>query len=64
MRNSIPDLTFRTAFIVGHPGETDRDFAELVDFVEWAEFERVGVSLGSSLRDLRALRPLRDPRLS
>lgn len=43
MRKSIPDLTFRTAFIVGHPGETDRDFAELVSFVEWAEFERVGV---------------------
>lgn len=43
MRKSIPDLTFRTAFIVGHPGETDQDFAELVDFVEWAEFERVGV---------------------
>ena len=43
MRKSIPDLTFRTAFIVGHPGETDADFAELVDFVEWAQFERVGV---------------------
>jgi len=43
MRNEIPDLTFRTAFIVGHPGETDADFAELCDFVKWAEFERVGV---------------------
>lgn len=43
MRKSIPDLTFRTAFIVGHPGETDADFDELVWFVEWAQFERVGV---------------------
>jgi len=43
MRKSIPDLVFRTAFIVGHPGETDADFQELVDFVEWAEFEHVGV---------------------
>ena len=43
MRKSIPDLTFRTAFIVGHPGETQADFDELVSFVEWAEFERVGV---------------------
>jgi ribosomal protein S12 methylthiotransferase len=43
MRNEIPGLTFRTAFIVGHPGETDADFAELCDFVKWAEFERVGV---------------------
>lgn len=43
MRSSIPDLVFRTAFIVGHPGETEEDFAELVDFVEWAKFDHVGV---------------------
>lgn len=43
MREKIPGLTFRTAFIVGHPGETEKDFAELVDFVTWAEFERMGV---------------------
>jgi ribosomal protein S12 methylthiotransferase len=43
MRKSVPDLVFRTAFIVGHPGETDEDFAELVSFVEWAEFNHVGV---------------------
>jgi ribosomal protein S12 methylthiotransferase len=43
LRKAIPDLTFRTAFIVGHPGETDEEFQELCDFVEWARFERVGV---------------------
>jgi ribosomal protein S12 methylthiotransferase len=43
MRNEIPNLTFRTAFIVGHPGETEQDFEELCAFVKWAEFERVGV---------------------
>ncbi len=43
LRKSIPGLTFRTAFIVGHPGETDADFEELTDFVTWAEFDRVGV---------------------
>jgi len=43
MRASIPGLVFRTAFIVGHPGETDADFAELCEFVEWARFEHVGV---------------------
>jgi ribosomal protein S12 methylthiotransferase len=43
MRSSVPDLVFRTAFIVGHPGETDADFAELCEFVEWARFEHVGV---------------------
>ena len=41
LRTSIPDLTFRTAFIVGHPGETDAEFEELLDFVKWAEFERL-----------------------
>jgi ribosomal protein S12 methylthiotransferase len=43
LRERVPDLTFRTAFIVGHPGETDAEFEELCDFVRWAEFERVGV---------------------
>ena len=43
MRNAIDGLTFRTAFIVGHPGESDAEFEELCDFVRWAEFERVGV---------------------
>jgi ribosomal protein S12 methylthiotransferase len=43
MRKHIPDLVFRTAFIVGHPGETDQDFTELCDFVEWAQFDHVGV---------------------
>ncbi len=43
VRTRIPGVTFRTAFIVGHPGETDEDFVELCDFVRWAEFDRVGV---------------------
>lgn len=41
LRKGVPDLTFRTAFIVGHPGETDVEFEELIDFVKWAEFERM-----------------------
>jgi ribosomal protein S12 methylthiotransferase len=43
LRKEIPNLTFRTAFIVGHPGETDEEFTELCEFVEWAQFEHVGV---------------------
>jgi ribosomal protein S12 methylthiotransferase len=43
MRKAIPGLSFRTAFIVGHPGETDAEFEELCAFVEWARFEHVGV---------------------
>jgi ribosomal protein S12 methylthiotransferase len=41
LRRDIPNLTFRTAFIVGHPGETDDEFRALLDFVRWAEFDRV-----------------------
>jgi ribosomal protein S12 methylthiotransferase len=43
LRDKVPGLVFRTAFIVGHPGETDEEFQELCDFVTWAEFDRVGV---------------------
>ncbi len=43
LKERIPGLTFRTAFIVGHPGETDAEFDDLCEFVTWAEFDRVGV---------------------
>jgi len=47
LRHALPDMVFRTTFIVGHPGETEADFQELCDFVEWAEFDHVGVFLYS-----------------
>jgi ribosomal protein S12 methylthiotransferase len=43
LRDFIPGLTLRTSLIVGFPGETEAAFAELLDFVEEAEFERLGV---------------------
>jgi ribosomal protein S12 methylthiotransferase len=43
MRSRIPDLVFRTTFIVGHPGETEAEFEALYDFVRESRFERVGV---------------------
>jgi ribosomal protein S12 methylthiotransferase len=43
LRGTIDDLTFRTAFIVGHPGETAEEFDELCQFIAWAEFEHIGV---------------------
>jgi ribosomal protein S12 methylthiotransferase len=43
MRSSIPDLTLRTSFIVGFPGETDKDFAELCEFVRAVQFDWMGV---------------------
>jgi ribosomal protein S12 methylthiotransferase len=41
-RQIVPDLTIRSTFIVGFPGETDADFAELLDFLRAAELDRVG----------------------
>jgi ribosomal protein S12 methylthiotransferase len=43
LRERVPGLTFRTAFIVGHPGETQADFDELCEFVSWARFEHAVV---------------------
>jgi len=43
MRCTIPNLTLRTSFIVGFPGETDSEFAELSNFVRAAEFDWMGV---------------------
>jgi ribosomal protein S12 methylthiotransferase len=43
LRSRIDGHTFRTAFIDGHPGETDEEFEELLTFVRYAEFDRVGV---------------------
>ncbi len=43
LRESIPNLVLRTTFIVGFPGETESEFAELLDYVETARFERLGV---------------------
>ena len=43
MRRTIPHLTLRTSFIVGFPGETEEDFAELCNFVQAAEFDWLGV---------------------
>ena len=42
-RKHIPDLAIRTAFIVGHPGEEETDFKELLNFVKEIEFDRLGV---------------------
>src|SRR6476469_1262360 len=41
-RAAVPNLTFRTTFIVGFPGETDAEFEELCDFVRDTAFERAG----------------------
>ena len=43
IKDTVPDLTLRTTFIVGYPGETEQDFAELCEFVSNGFIDRVGV---------------------
>jgi ribosomal protein S12 methylthiotransferase len=43
LRHSVPDVVLRSAFIVGHPGETEAEFEQLRAFIEWAELDHVGV---------------------
>ncbi|WP_221252609.1 30S ribosomal protein S12 methylthiotransferase RimO [Desulfuromonas versatilis] len=43
LRRRIPEITLRTSFIVGFPGETESQFERLLDFVNEGHFERVGV---------------------
>ncbi len=42
MRRMVPELTLRTSFIVGFPGETEKEFQELCDFVHEAQFDWMG----------------------
>jgi ribosomal protein S12 methylthiotransferase len=54
VRRTVPDVTLRTTFIVGFPGETDADFQELCDFVRDTEFDHVGVFTYSHEEGTRA----------
>lgn len=42
LREEVPGIHLRTTLLTGHPGETEEDFEELIEFVRWAKFERMG----------------------
>ncbi len=42
IRKEVPGIHLRTTMMVGHPGETEEGFQELLEFVKWARFERMG----------------------
>ncbi|MCX6240217.1 MAG: 30S ribosomal protein S12 methylthiotransferase RimO [Bacteroidetes bacterium] len=56
IRKEIPGITLRSSFIVGYPGETDKEFNELLDFVNEAEFDRLGVFTYSQEEDTTAFK--------
>ena len=53
-RNACPDLTIRSTFIVGFPGETDAEFEELLEFLREAQLDRVGAFAYSPVQGARA----------
>ena len=58
IRQNIPDVTVRTTLIVGFPQEEDTEFADMVEFVRKARFDRLGVFMyskeeGSAARNLK-----------
>lgn len=54
IREKIPDIAIRTTMLVGHPGETKKDFEELMRFVDKWKFERLGVFTYSHEEDTHA----------
>ena len=59
-RELCPEITIRSTFIVGFPGETDAEFEELLDFLDEAELDRVGAFAYSPV-DGAAANALPDP---
>jgi len=60
LKSRIPGLTLRTTFIVGYPGETEKEFEELCNFVEEIRFDRIG-TFTYSLEENTTAYPLADP---
>ena len=60
LKSRIPGLTLRTTLIVGYPGETEKEFEELCNFVEEIRFDRIG-TFTYSLEENTTAYPLADP---
>jgi ribosomal protein S12 methylthiotransferase len=54
LRGAVPDLAIRTTCLVGFPGETEQDFRELVEFLDEAQFDRLGAFAYSPQEGTRA----------
>ena len=60
LRAEVPGVALRTTMIVGHPGETEEEFGELLDFVREARFERLGAFVYSEEEGTWGAEHLRD----
>ncbi len=60
IRKINPNIALRTTLLVGHPGETDKDFQELIKFIKAIKFERLGVFKYSHEDDTYAFKKYND----
>jgi ribosomal protein S12 methylthiotransferase len=60
LRDRIPNLALRTSIIIGYPNETERDFENLLEFVDETKFDRLGVFTYSHEEDTTAFLELKD----
>lgn len=60
LKNIIPDIAVRTTLITGYPGETEKEFLEMYDFVKEMKFDRLGVFTYSHEEDTFAGKTLKD----
>ncbi len=60
LRDEVPQLALRTTLLVGHPGETEKEFEELLAFVEKSRFDRLGVFTYSEEEDTFAAGKFKD----
>ena len=60
VRNIVPEAALRTTMLVGHPGEGEKEFRELFDFVQSSRFERLGVFSYSEEEDTWGAKNLKD----
>ena len=60
LREVCPDIAIRTSIIVGFPGEKEKDFNELIDFVKEVKFDRLGVFTYSDEEGTHAADSLED----
>jgi ribosomal protein S12 methylthiotransferase len=60
IRRKVPGIALRTTLITGHPGETDKDFEQLLRFVEQVRFDRLGVFTYSHEENTYAAKHYRD----
>ena len=60
IRDRVPGIAIRTTMLVGHPGETEEDFNELMEFVDKWKFERLGVFTYSHEEGTHAYEQFRD----